>query len=88
MLDGTTLQEKKFAALRELRDRAIHLYTNIKHIEQQQAALASQRSTMNEGVFLQKMAITEQDIVRKRNVLTKWNMMLSANGAPPIGQGM
>jgi hypothetical protein len=61
---------------------------NIKVTEQQQAALASQRSMMAEGMFLQKMAIAEQDIARKRAVLSKWNMMLSANGMSPIGQGM
>ena len=88
MFNGTTPQDTKRAALQELRDRALHLHTNIKVIEQQQAALASQRSMMAEGVFLQKMAIAEQDIARKRAVLTKWNMMLSANGMPPIGQGM
>jgi hypothetical protein len=43
---------------------------------------------MAEEVFLQNMAIAEQDIARKRAVLTKWNMMLSANGMHPIGQGM
>ena len=43
---------------------------------------------MPESVFIQKMAIAEQDVVRKRAVLTKWNMMLSSNGMPPIGQGM
>ena len=88
MFNGTTPQDTKRAALQELRDRALHLHANIKAIEQQQAALASQRSMMAEGMFLQKMAIAEQDIARKRAVLTKWNMMLSANGMPPIGQAM
>jgi hypothetical protein len=83
-----TPQDTKRAALEELRDRALHLHTNIKATEQQQAALASQRSMMAEGIFLQKMTIAEQDIARKRAVLSKWNMMLSANGVSPIGQGM
>jgi hypothetical protein len=72
--------------LEELRDRALHLHTAIEAIEQQQAALAGQRSMMAEGIFLQKMTIAEQDIARKRAVLSKWNMMLSANGVSPIGQ--
>jgi hypothetical protein len=87
MFNGTT-QDPKRAALQELRERALHLHTNIKVLEQQHAGLASQRSLMAEGMFLQKMAIAEQDIARKRAVLTKWNMMLSANGMPHIGQGM
>lgn len=88
MFNGTTPQDTKRAALQELRNRALHLHTNIKLIEQQQAALAGQRSIMGESMFLQKMAIAEQDIARKRAVLTKWNMMLSANGMSSIGQGM
>ena len=88
MFNGTSPQDSKRAALQELRDRAIHLHTNIQVVEKQQATLESQRSMLNEGMFLQKMAIAEQDIARKRAVLTKWNMMLSANGMSPIGQGM
>lgn len=88
MFNGTTTQDSKRVALQELRNRSLHLHTNIKAIEQQQAAFASQRSAMGEAMFLQKMAIAEQDIARKRAVLTKWNMMLSANGMPSIGQGM
>jgi hypothetical protein len=87
MFNGTSPQDSKRAALQELRDRALHLHTNIKVIEQQQAALSNQRSMMAEGVYLQRMAIAEQDIARKRAILTKWNMMLSANGMPMIGQG-
>lgn len=88
MLNGTTPQEARRAALQELREKALHLHANIKAIEQQQAAFAGQRSMMGEAMFLQKMAIAEQDIARKRAILTKWNMMLSANGMPPIGQGI
>lgn len=88
MFNGTTPQDTKRAALQELRNRALHLHANIKVIEQQQAALANQRSMLGEAMFLQKMAIAEQDIARKRAVLSKWNMMLSANGMPSIGQGM
>lgn len=88
MFNGATPQDSKRVALQELRNRALHLHTNIKIIEQQQAVLNSQRSDMGEAMFLQKMAIAEQDIARKRAVLTKWNMMLSANSMPPIGQGM
>jgi hypothetical protein len=88
MFNGTTTQDTKRVALQELRNRSLHLHTNIKAIEQQQAAFTSHRSAMGEAMFLQKMAIAEQDIARKRAVLTKWNMMLSANGMPPIGQGM
>ena len=87
MSNGTNPQDTKRVALQELRDRAHNLYNNIKVIEQQQAALASQRSMMADNVFLQKMAIAEQDIMRKRAVLTKWNTMITANGIPPIGQG-
>ena len=43
---------------------------------------------MAKGMFLQETAIVEQDITRKRAVLTKWNIMLTANGMPQIGQGM
>ena len=43
---------------------------------------------MGEAMFLQKMAIAEQDVARKRAILSEWNMILSANGMPPIGQGM
>jgi hypothetical protein len=88
MYNGTMAQDTKRVALQELRDRALHLHSNIKLIEQRQATLASQRSMMAEEVFLQNMAIAEQDIARKRAVLTKWNMMLSANGMHQIGQGM
>ena len=88
MFNNTTPQDTKRAALQELRDRALHLHTSIAVIEQQQAVLAGQRSMMANDVFLQKMAIAEQDIARKRAVLIKWNAMLSANGIPPIDQGM
>jgi hypothetical protein len=88
MSNGTTPSDTKRAALEELRYRALHLHTTIEAIEQQQAALASQRSMMDEGMFLQKMAIAEQDITRKQAVLSEWNAMLSANGMSPIGQGM
>ena len=88
MFNGSTPQDTKRAALQELRDRALHLHAGIKVIEQRQATLASQRSMMAEEVFLQNMAIAEQDIARKRAVLNKWNMMLSANGMHPIGPGM
>ena len=88
LLNGATPQETRRAALQELREKALHLHANIKAIEQQQAAFAGQRSMMGEAMFLQKMAIAEQDIARKRAILSKWNMMLSANGMPPIGQGM
>ena len=88
MFNGATSQDTKRAALQELRNRAMHLHANIKNVEQQQATFASQRSIMGEAMLLQKMAIAEQDIARKRAILTKWNMMLSANGMPPIGQGV
>lgn len=88
MFNNSNPQDTKRTALLELRNRALHLHTNIKAIEQQQAVLASQRSIMGEGMFLQKMAIAEQDVARKRAVLNKWNTMLSANGMPPIGQGV
>ena len=88
MFNGTTPQDSKRAALQELRYWTLHLNTTVKVLEQQHAALASQRSMMAEGVLLQKVAIAEQDIARKRAVLTKWNMMISANGMPPTGQGM
>ena len=88
MLNGTNPQDAKRNALQELRDRAHHLHNSIKVTEQQQATIASQRSMMADNVFLQKMAIAEQDITRKRAVLTKWNTMLTANGMPPIGEGM
>ena len=88
MVNGSTPQDTKRAALQELRDRALKLHANIKIIEQQQLELASQRSMMAEGNFLAKMGIAEQDIARKRAVLAKWNTMLSANGVPPVGQGL
>ena len=88
MFNGAASQDSKRVALQELRNRALHLHSNIKNIEQQQAMLNSQRSVMGEAVFLQKMAIAEQDIARKRAILTKWNMMLSVNGLPAIGHGM
>ena len=71
MFNNTTPQDTKRAALQELRDRALHLHTSIAVIEQQQAVLAGQRSMMANDVFLQKMAIAEQDIARKRAVLIK-----------------
>jgi hypothetical protein len=86
MFNGTSLQDSKRAALQELRDRALQLHANIKVIEQQQAALSNQRSMMAEGVYLQRTANAEQYIACKRAILTKWNMMLSANGMPTIGQ--
>jgi hypothetical protein len=88
MFNNTASQDSKRAAYQDLRDRAQHMYTNIKLIEQQQAALISQRSVMGEAMFLQKMAVAEQDVARKRAVLIKWNMMLSASGILPVGQGM
>jgi hypothetical protein len=84
MFNGTTPQDTKRAALQELRNRAHNLHANIQSIEQQQALFNAQRPNMGETNFLQKMAIAEQDIARKRAVLTKWNMMLSANGMPPV----
>ena len=87
MFNGTSPQDSKRAALQELRDWALRLHTDIKVIEQQQAALSDQRSMMAEGVYLQRTAIAEQDIACKRAILTKWNMMLSVNGMPMIGQG-
>jgi len=83
--NGMAPQDVKRAALQELRNRALLLHTNIKAREQEHAALASQRSMMAEGVFLQQIAIAQQDILRRRAVLTRWNMILSANGVPPIG---
>ena len=74
--------------MQELRDRALHLHENIRIIEERKAALTSQRSTMADDAFFQRMAIAENDIVRKRAVLAKWNTMLSANGISPVGQGM
>jgi hypothetical protein len=40
---------------------------------------------MQEHNYQQQAAIFEADIARKRVVLNKWNMMLSANGMPPVG---
>ena len=88
MFDDTTPQETRRTALEEEREEALQLYANIKVIEQQRAALAGQRSMMGEAMFLQKMAIAERDIARKRAVLAKLNMTLSADGMPPIGQEM
>lgn len=75
------LPNTRRAALQELRGRAVQLHAHIEVIEQQQAALAGQRSVMAEDIFLQRMAIFEQEIARKRVVLAKWNKMVSDDDA-------
>jgi hypothetical protein len=77
--------EQKRQALAELRDKAVHLHNSLKVAEQAQMSLAGQRPGMPEHLYQQKASAFEQDVARKRAVLTKWNMMLSANGMPPVG---
>ena len=89
--NGPGTIEHKRAALAELRDKAVHLNNSLKVVEQHQITLAGQRTGLSDAIYMQRSAVLEQDMARKRAVLTKWNMMLTANGMPPVGgngQGM
>jgi hypothetical protein len=83
--NGPGSLEQKRAALSELREKALQLHNSLKLVEQHQLTLSSQRPGLPDATFLQRASVLEQDIAKKRAVLTKWNMMLTANGMPSVG---
>ena len=72
--------EMRRAALRKLRDYAIYAHALTQVIERYQVALAGQRMTMADAVFLEHPRLAEHDTARTRTILTKWIMLLLGSG--------
>jgi hypothetical protein len=66
------------------RNPASRLQADIEDLEQQQATLADQVSTMPEGELLQRKLITEMHLGLQQTMLAKCNLARLLNGVYPV----